>query len=513
MVLRRFFSATALVVSLFLLSTSVLVQADCPKGSGIEIPLLSKAELTCQKFTYNATVDFLGANIDARQDCFLREINREFIREDVQCNASLADGGTDDEKTDDRLRAAEAAMTRKILTHCVNVDLQNLGFPGFCPDPDGGVFEAFDHNVCLQDVSRALVEFIIDVEHPPFVDFLPLRERVCGDFLARSSANMTRAEIKFRGSCLLKQLQRLEGESTDCRSELDPQRPDTGRNPTDERVVESHNFVLRGIANHCPIIDLEAIGFPHRCPFQGPSKFPLPSAVECMYDFHHQETFRVLDVLFPCSTDCGNARLDPEELCDDGDNETAPGDFCRRNCTAVMCGDPNDSGSVNATDALFVLRAAVGLDSCELQVCDVNSDLKTTATDALLVLQHSVGLPVTLNCPELSLTCGNGFLETLEECDDGDTESVPGDGCNASCFLVQCGDPNDSGLVNIIDAQYILNASVGNRACDLSVCDITGNGAINSTDALRALMFSVGLPVLFNCPDAPETPLGPPPDN
>ncbi len=510
MVLRRFFGATALFVTLLAVGAPVPVQADCPAGSGIEIPLLTDPELRCQKYTYNATVEFLGANIDARQDCYLRETDRQFIREDVDCNASLADGGTGDEKTDNRLRAAEAAMTRKILTHCVNVDLRNLGYPGFCPDPDGGIYEAFDHNICLQDVSRSLVEFIMDVEHPPFPGFLELNERVCGDFLARSSANMTRAEIDHRGRCLLKQLQRLEDEETDCRRELDPQRPDTGRNPTDERVVEAHNSVLRGIANHCPVIDLEAIGFPHRCSFTGPSQFPLPALVECMFDFHHQEIFRVLDILFPCSTDCGNAILDPEELCDDGDNEFAFGDFCRRNCTSVACGDPNDSGQVNATDALFVLRTAVGLESCDLQVCDANGDLRTTASDALRVLMFSVGLPVGLNCPILSPTCGNGFLETLEECDDDDTDFSSGDFCNATCFLVDCGDPNDSGHVNIIDAQYILNVAVDNLACDLSVCDITGNGSINSTDALRTLMHSVGLPVIFNCPDPPVTPPGPP---
>lgn len=516
MVLRRFLLATTtLGLALLALTAPSAVQADCPPGSGIEIPLLNDAEFTCQKTTYNATVDFLAANVDARQDCYQREINGEFVLErvDIDCNASLADGGTGDEKTDDRLRASEAVMTRRILTHCVNVDLTVLGYPGFCEDKTGDNYEAFDHNVCLQDASRSLVEFLMTVEHPPYTRPLELRERICEDFLARSSANMTRAELDHRGKCLIKQIQRLEPADTNCRRELDPQRPDTGRNPTDERVVEAHNFVLRGIANHCPIIDLDAIGFPHECPFQGPSTFPLPSLVECMYDFHHQEIFRFLDILFPCSSDCGNSRLDTEEGCDDGDTESSLGDLCRNNCTTVPCGDPNDDGVISSSDSLFILQAAVGLLSCDFQVCDVNGTLSLTAGDALHHLRFVVGLPVKLMCPVLSVTCGNGFLETLEDCDDGDTEWSAGDFCNATCFLVGCSDPNDSGHVNILDAQYILHASVGNASCDKSICDTNGNGRIAATDALRTLMFAVGLPVPLECPDPPETPLGPPPED
>lgn len=517
MVLRRFLLATTtLGFALLALTAPAIVQADCPAGSGIEIPLLNDAEFTCQKTTYTATIDFLAANVDSRQDCFQREINSEFLinRVDVDCNASLADGGTGDEKTDNRLRASEAIMTRRILTHCVNVDLTVLGFPGFCEDPDGDVYEAFDHNICLQDVTRSLVEFMMDVEHPPFEGQpVELRERICEDFLARSSSSMTRAELKHRGKCLIKQIQRAEPADTNCRRELDPQRPATGRTPTDERVVEAHNFVLRGISNHCPIIDLDSIGFPHLCPFQGPSTFPLPALVECMYDFHHQEIFRFLDILFPCSTDCGNSRLDTEEGCDDGNTEADAGDFCRRNCTTVPCGDPNDDGRITVLDSLYILQAAVGLLSCDLQVCDVNGSLSLSASDALQHLRFVVGLPVELNCPVLSTTCGNAFLEDLEDCDDGDTEFAFGDFCDATCFLVQCSDPNHSGTITALDAQYILHASVGNVSCDKAICDTTGNGRIAATDALRTLMFSVGLFAPLECPDPPETPLGPPPED
>jgi len=71
-----------------------------------------------------------------------------------------------------------------------------------------------------------------------------------------------------------------------------------------------------------------------------------------------------------------------------------------------VCGDPvGDAGVssgaalVTASDALFVLSAAVGTRSCLLCVCDVNSSGRVTATDALTLLRAAVGLSGTLICP------------------------------------------------------------------------------------------------------------------
>ena len=72
------------------------------------------------------------------------------------------------------------------------------------------------------------------------------------------------------------------------------------------------------------------------------------------------------------------------------------------------CGDPVVDGNfgfaraVTATDALFVLRAAVRIEQCADCVCDVNSENGVTATDALLLLQFAVGQSVQLNCPACS---------------------------------------------------------------------------------------------------------------
>ena len=53
----------------------------------------------------------------------------------------------------------------------------------------------------------------------------------------------------------------------------------------------------------------------------------------------------------------------------------------------------------SASDALSILQTAVGMSSCALCICDVDSGGSVAASDALRVLQSAVGLSVTLVCP------------------------------------------------------------------------------------------------------------------
>ncbi len=65
------------------------------------------------------------------------------------------------------------------------------------------------------------------------------------------------------------------------------------------------------------------------------------------------------------------------------------------------CGQPvsNGPGPV-ATDCLFILNVAVGLQTCSPEcICAPSGTLPAKATDALLCLGASVGTPVSLDCP------------------------------------------------------------------------------------------------------------------
>jgi hypothetical protein len=79
-----------------------------------------------------------------------------------------------------------------------------------------------------------------------------------------------------------------------------------------------------------------------------------------------------------------------------------------------VCGDPisdvqpqdvtdgfvqRTAGLVTASDALYILNAAVGIIACEVCVCDVDDSSAVTAVDALATLQFAIGLDVMLVCP------------------------------------------------------------------------------------------------------------------
>jgi len=65
------------------------------------------------------------------------------------------------------------------------------------------------------------------------------------------------------------------------------------------------------------------------------------------------------------------------------------------------CAQPLSTGATpTASDCLFILRTAVGTQTCDpVCICDPNGAGGTTATDALFCLKAAVAEPVTLACP------------------------------------------------------------------------------------------------------------------
>lgn len=98
---------------------------------------------------------------------------------------------------------------------------------------------------------------------------------------------------------------------------------------------------------------------------------------------------------------CGNGMLDEGETCDDGDALFEFGEACDATCMLVGCARPTNSTGPrpSASDALFILRAAVALVSCDVTVCDPGGDGFIRASDALLTLNAAVGRDVVLACP------------------------------------------------------------------------------------------------------------------
>jgi cysteine-rich repeat protein len=94
---------------------------------------------------------------------------------------------------------------------------------------------------------------------------------------------------------------------------------------------------------------------------------------------------------------CGNGLVDGSEDCDDGND--VDGDGCDTDCTGIVCGDANGNDSVQSSDALLVLRAAIGQTiACPVTLCDADGDQVLRASDSLRILRRAVGQSVVMDC-------------------------------------------------------------------------------------------------------------------
>ena len=108
------------------------------------------------------------------------------------------------------------------------------------------------------------------------------------------------------------------------------------------------------------------------------------------------------DPLWLRATDCPLLQLDADadESCDDLSQALVCGEATEATGSLrTGLGAAGAARVITASDALVVLRTAVGIEQCPACVCDVNDSSSVTATDALIVLRFAVGQPVTLDYP------------------------------------------------------------------------------------------------------------------
>lgn len=139
---------------------------------------------------------------------------------------------------------------------------------------------------------------------------------------------------------------------------------------------------------------------------------------------------------------CGDAKVEGDEECDDGNNVDT--DDCTSECKKSACGDgfvqnglgeECDDGNDDGSDACVKCKEALcgdGAVRVGVEECD---DGNLTNTDDCLE-----------SC--LLATCGDGFIkatslldpeqQSLEECDD--TNDIAGDNCTTECLKPRCGD-------------------------------------------------------------------------
>ena len=156
---------------------------------------------------------------------------------------------------------------------------------------------------------------------------------------------------------------------------------------------------------------------------------------------------------------------------------TAPSSVC---AALGECGHPTSRGAAtpSATDALFVLRAAVGAETCKPCVCDTDANGLTAATDALSILRSAIGLGPALACLDVCTPlCGDGIVDASEECDDGGESAA----CDGDCTLAYCTDATVNG-----SAGEICDGGKGSRVCDFDCTPtLCGDGVVNSVAGER----------------------------
>jgi hypothetical protein len=135
------------------------------------------------------------------------------------------------------------------------------------------------------------------------------------------------------------------------------------------------------------------------------------------------------------------------------------------------CSQPVSTGSAPvASDCLFILGVAVGLQSCTPQpcVCDPTGDGNATASDALLCLNTAVGGSTTLSCPCGPTTTTTTMPNGADCTNDGNcsiSEDCVCPDCDDDLF---CGDPKnceDNGVCQTFEEGCVCTDCMNHPAC------------------------------------------------
>jgi cysteine-rich repeat protein len=188
------------------------------------------------------------------------------------------------------------------------------------------------------------------------------------------------------------------------------------------------------------------------------------------------------------TTTCGNGVLDPGEQCDFGAGKNIAGSGCEPDCQFSCEKTPTDTCQTNvcaANPTLCTTVAAVAggtsgqkcqatteLAACgdcsATGVCVANACPPSRCGDGCVDPRtgETCDPPNTATCDAnchtiAAAVCGNGILETGEQCDDGNVINL--DGCNSTCKFEQDQRANGVTIATTVDTFCATNA-LGNKA-------------------------------------------------
>jgi cysteine-rich repeat protein len=175
-------------------------------------------------------------------------------------------------------------------------------------------------------------------------------------------------------------------------------------------------------------------------------------------------------------TSCGNGITEPlkGESCDDGN--IIAGDSCSRYCWGESCGNGIIDVGETCEERTSDPEGACGAD-CLSDLCGngiVNPGLGEKCDPP-----GPSPDPAVKDCNNycVFVECGNRFVDSGEQCDDGNIE--PGDGCSEQCLSEYCG----NGIIdNDLGEQCDHGGSPGDRCSAICFIEVCGNGNVDSDE-------------------------------
>jgi cysteine-rich repeat protein len=167
---------------------------------------------------------------------------------------------------------------------------------------------------------------------------------------------------------------------------------------------------------------------------------------------------------------CGNGTVETGEDCDDGngDNTDACPDGTDGSCLVAACGDGFVQTGVEGCDDGGTTSGDGCSDLCELENCG-NGTVETGEDCDDGNDDNTDACPDGTGGTCLNATCGDGFVwDGHEECDDGNTDD--GDECTATCIDEICGDGTVQGAEECDDSN-LTDGDGCESDCTVTICE------------------------------------------
>ena len=172
---------------------------------------------------------------------------------------------------------------------------------------------------------------------------------------------------------------------------------------------------------------------------------------------------------------CGDGCVDPDsgEQCDFGTANNTPGSGCESNCMFSCTVSPNSCDDGNACNGVEACDSVTGPNGTSGQACAAGTPpLNGTPCGSGKYCENGA-------CTTLTQTCGDGIVESPEQCDLGSANGT-GQGCTSSCqFECQAdGDCSDGNLCNgtetcaqaTVMGETVQKCEAGSAAAQCTVC-------------------------------------------